>query len=216
MKKILIVDDDVEFRRHLVEILNKEGYQIECASSATEACALLSLEEFDIVLLDYMMPKKSGIDALGEIRRLRPKIKVIMITAFASIENAIDAMKRGASDYISKPFKIDHLFITIKRVLEEAKFDEGMKKLDIDHTLSTLANPIRRNILKLLRGREDTRLMEITRELGIEDHTKVVFHLKMLKEAGLIDQNKGKAYFLSKEGVRMIECLNTLERFLTP
>jgi DNA-binding response OmpR family regulator len=216
MKKILIVDDDAEFRSYLIEILKEAGYHIECASSATEACTLLSLEEFDIVLLDYMMPKKSGIDALGEIRRLRPKVKVIMITAFASIENAIDAMKRGASDYISKPFKVDHLLITIKLAIEEAKFDEGMKKLNLDHTLSTLASPIRRNILKLLRGREDTRLMKITRELGIEDHTKVIFHLKMLKEAGLIDQNSGKAYFLSKEGMRMIECLNTLERFLTP
>ena len=57
---------------------------------------------------------------------------------------------------------------------------------------------------------------EITRELVINDHTKVVFHLKILKEAGLIDQNKGKAYFLSKEGMRMIECLKTLEQYLTP
>jgi len=216
MKKILIVDDDREFRDHLIEVLKEEGYQIESASSAKEAYALLSAVEFDIVLLDYLMPKQSGVDAISEIKRLRPKVKVIMVTAFASIEHAIDAIKRGATDYISKPFKIDNLLLTIRRVLEEAKFDEGMKKMDIDQTLSTLASPIRRNILKLLRDREETRLMEITRELGIEDHTKVVFHLKMLKEAGIIDQSKGKAYFLSKEGMRMIECLKTLEQYLTP
>jgi len=216
MKKILIVDDDGEFRNHLIEVLKEEGYQIESASSAKEAYALLSAGEFDIVLLDYLMPKQSGVDAISEIKRLRPKIKVIMITAFASIEHAIDAIKRGATDYISKPFKIDNLLLTIRRVLEEAKFDEGMKKMDLDQTLSTLASPIRRNILKLLRDREETRLMEITRELGIEDHTKVVFHLKMLKEAGIIDQSKGKAYFLSKEGLRMIECLKTLQQYLTP
>jgi len=216
MKKILIVDDDREFRDHLIEVLKEEGYQIESASSAKEAYALLSAVEFDIVLLDYLMPKQSGVDAISEIKRLRPKVKVIMVTAFASIEHAIDAIKRGATDYISKPFKIDNLLLTIRRVLEEAKFDEGMKKMDLDQTLSTLASPIRRNILKLLRDREETRLMEITRELGIEDHTKVVFHLKMLKEAGIIDQSKGKAYFLSKEGLRMIECLKTLEQYLTP
>ena len=216
MKKILIVDDDREFRDHLIEVLKEEGYQIESASSAKEAYALLSAVEFDIVLLDYLMPKQSGVDAISEIKRLRPKVKVIMVTAFASIEHAIDAIKRGATDYISKPFKIDNLLLTLRRVLEEAKFDEGMKKMDIDQTLSTLASPIRRNILKLLRDREETRLMEITRELGIEDHTKVVFHLKMLKEAGIIDQGKGKAYFLSKEGMRMIECLKTLEQYLTP
>ena len=216
MKKILIVDDDGEFRNYLMEVLKEEGYQIDSASSAKEAYALLNAVEFDIVLLDYLMPKQSGVDAISEIKRLRPKVKVIMVTAFASIEHAIDAIKRGATDYISKPFKIDNLLLTLRRVLEEAKFDEGMKKMDIDQTLSTLASPIRRNILKLLRDREETRLMEITRELGIEDHTKVVFHLKMLKEAGIIDQSKGKAYFLSKEGLRMIECLKTLEQYLTP
>jgi len=216
MKKILIVDDDGEFRNHLIGVLKEEGYQTESAASAKEAYALLKAVEFDIVLLDYLMPKQSGADALYEIKRLRPRIKIIMITAFASIEHAIDAIKRGATDYISKPFKIDYLLLTLRRVLEEAKFDGGMKKMDLDQTLSTLASPIRRNILKLLRDREDVRLMEITRELGIEDHTKVVFHLKMLKEAGVIDQDKGKAYFLSKEGMRMIECLKTLEQCLAP
>ena len=215
MKKILIVDDDGEFRRHLIEVL-KEEYQVDDASSATEAYEKLGTGNFDIVLLDYMMPKQNGIDALYEIKRLRPKTKVIMITAFASIENAIDVIKKGASDYISKPFKIDNLLFAIRQVLEEAKFEDGMKKLDIDRTLSALASPIRRNILKLLRGRGDIHLMEITRHLQIEDHTKVVFHLKMLKEADIIDQSKGRTYFLTKEGIRMTECLKTLEQYLIP
>lgn len=216
MKKILIVDDDAEFRSRLIEILDGSGYATGSASSAKEACVQLSSVEFDIVLLDHMMPKQTGIDALVEIKNLRPKVKVIMITAFASIENAIDAIKRGASDYISKPFKIDDLLLTIRRVIEEAKFEEGMKKLDLDQTLSALANPIRRNILELLQCREDIHLMEITRNLGIEDHTKVVFHLKMLREAGIINQSKGKGYFLSKEGIRISECLKTLKRYLIP
>src|SRR5512133_84322 len=99
MKRILIVDDDAEFRGHLVEVLTEAGYQPDCAASAIEAYEKPRDQEFDILLLDYMMPKKSGIDALFEIKRLRPKIKVIMITAFSSIENAIDAIKKGASDY---------------------------------------------------------------------------------------------------------------------
>ncbi len=214
MKKILIVDDDAEFRGHLTGALEEEGYRIDGAASVAEAYEKLGAAEFDVVLLDYMMPKRSGIDALFEIKRLRPKVKVIMITAFASVENAIDAIKKGASDYISKPFKIENLFLTIRRILEEAKFEEGTKKLDIDRTLSALASPIRRNILKLLRDREDIHLMEISRELGIEDHTKVVFHLKILKEADIIGQDTGRAYFLTKEGMRMIECIKTLEQYL--
>ncbi len=216
MKKILIVDDDAEFRSYLIEVLADRGYGTESAASAQEAQEHLKAADFDVILLDFMMPKQNGLDALAEIRRLCPKAKVVMITAFASIENAINAVKKGVSDYISKPFKIDDLLLTIRRVLEEAKFDDGIKRLDLDFTLSTLANPIRRNVLRMLAEREDMRLMEITRELGIDDHTKVVFHLRMLKEAGLISQVKGKTYFLSKEGQRLIECLRTLENYLTP
>lgn len=216
MKKILIVDDDRELGGQLADVLKENGYLAKSASSAKEAYEKLNAEEFAIVLLDYMMPKKSGIDALVEIKRLCPKIKVVMITAFASVENAVAAIKKGASDYISKPFKIDNILLTIRLALEEAKFEEGIKKLDIDRTLSTLANPIRRNILKMLIGRDDIHLMEITRDLGIDDHTKVVFHLKILREAGIIDQSKERAYFLTEEGLRMVECLKTLKQYLVP
>jgi DNA-binding NtrC family response regulator len=215
MKKILIVDDDAEFRSHLIEVLKGEGYLTDSAASAKEALAKSEAHEFDVVLLDFMMPKMSGIDALHEIRKQHPKTKVIMITAFATIESAIDAIKRGASDYISKPFKINELLTTIRRVFEEAKFEENIKNLDFDQTLNSITSPIRRNILKLLQKRDMMRLMEITRELGIGDHTKVVFHLKILREAGIIEQDQDKAYTLTKEGLRTTECLKTLENYLS-
>ncbi len=211
MKKILIVDDDAEFRLNLTEVLTGAGYQTESAASAKEAIAGSEAGEFDIILLDFMMPKINGIDSLLTLRRVRPKAKVIMITAFATVENAVDAMKRGASDYISKPFKIETLLTTIRRVLEEAKFEACVNNLDFDRTLSSLANPIRRNIIKLLHVRGNMRLMEITRELGIDDHTKVVFHLKLLKEAGIIEQDTDKSYSLAKEGTKTIDCLEMLE-----
>ena len=211
MKKILIVDDDAEFRSHLIEVLNDSGYLTGSAASAKEACAQLRALEFDIVLLDYLMPKQTGIDALAELKRLRPKIKVVMITAFASVEKAVDAIKKGASDYISKPFKIEDLLTTIRRVLEEAKFEAFLNKLDFDHALHSLVNPIRRNILKLLHTREKMRLMEITRELGIDDHTKVVFHMKLLREARIIERDNEKFYSLTNEGMKSIDCLRTLE-----
>lgn len=214
MKKILVVDDDAEFRSHVIDVLKGEGYQTDSASSAKEAIAKNEAQEFDVVLLDYMMPKKSGIDALLEMRKHRPKTKVIMITAFATVENAVDAIRKGASDYISKPFKILELLTTIRRVLEETKFEESIKKLDFDQALSSIASPIRRNILKLLHAREQMRLMEITRELGIEDHTKVVFHLKILKEAGILEQDDEKNYSLTKEGMKTLDCLKTIETML--
>ena len=214
MKKILIVDDDAEFRLNLTEVLTGAGYQTESAASVQEAIARSEAEAFDIILLDFMMPKMNGIDSLLTLRRVRPKTKVIMITAFATVENAVDAIKKGASDYISKPFKIEALLTTIRRVLEEARFEVCVNNLDLDRTLSSLANPIRRNIIKLLHARENMRLMEITRELGIDDHTKVIFHLKLLKEAGIVQQDKEKSYSLAKEGTKTIDCLRMLENYL--
>lgn len=215
IKKILIVDDDAELRANLSEILKGAGYHTDEAASGKEAIEKTASEDYDIALLDLMMPRMSGIDALAELRRVRPKTRVIMITAFATVENAVDAIKRGASDYISKPFKIGELLTTIRRAIEESRFEEGIKKLDLDYTLSSLSNPIRRKIIRLLCSRTSMRFMEITRELGIEDHTKVVFHLRMLKEAGIIEQDKEKSYVITKEGEKTLDCLRILENYLS-
>lgn len=214
MKKILIVDDDSEFRSHLIDILLGEGYETDSASSAKEALEKGQTQIFDVVLMDFMMPRMSGIDALQQMLKQQPKTKVIMITAFASVENAVDAIKRGACDYISKPFKVHDFLTTIRRVIEEAKFEDRVEKLDQDKAFNAIASPIRRNILKLLNDTGAMRLMEITRELYIEDHTKVIFHLKMLKEAGIIEQNQEKSYGLSEAGKNVINCLKKMERVL--
>lgn len=215
MKKILIVDDDAELRANLSEILKGAGYHIAEAPSGTEAIDKIASKDFDVVLLDLMMPKMNGIETLTELKKVTPKIKVIMITAFATVENAVEAIKKGASDYISKPFRINDLLATVRRVIEEGRFEEGITKLKLDYTLSSLANPIRRNILRLLQSRKGMRLMEIVRELDINDHTKVVFHLKMLKESGMINHDRGKLYALTAEGERMLACLGILENYLS-
>lgn len=215
MKKVLVVDDDAELRSTLSEILKGAGYHIDEAPSGKEAIEKITAKDFDIALLDLMMPKMSGIDVLKAIKKIKPKIKVIMITAFATVENAVDAIKKGASDYISKPFRIDDLLTIIRRVIEEGRFEEGITKLNLDYTLSSLANPIRRNILRLLNSRKSMRLMELVRELEIEDHTKVVFHLKVLKESGIIEQDKDKSYSLTKEGERILSGLKILENYLS-
>ncbi|OGU13556.1 MAG: hypothetical protein A2076_16665 [Geobacteraceae bacterium GWC2_53_11] len=214
MMKILIVDDDAELRSHLVDILNEEGYETDFASSGKEALEKCQAQTFDIVLMDFMMPKMSGNEALKELRKHHPRTKVIMITAFASVENAVDAIKNGASDYISKPFKIDDFLTTIRRVIEETKFENRVKKLDQDKAFNAIASPIRRNILTMLSDSGPMRLMEITRELGIEDHTKVVFHLKILKEATIIEQDNERVYGLSEAGYKTIECLKKMEQIL--
>jgi DNA-binding response OmpR family regulator len=211
--RILIVDDDKELRTNLSEIMTGAGYKAEEASSGSEAVEKAIEEDFDVVLLDLIMPKMSGSDVLGELRRVSPRTKVIMITAFATIENAVDAIKHGASDYLTKPFKIDELLMRVRRLLEESRVEVRTVKGDFDFTMGTLSNPIRRTILRLLSQRSTMRLMEIVRELGIDDHTKVIFHLKILREAGMIEQGKEKSYSLAQEGIKALDCLKILENY---
>jgi DNA-binding NtrC family response regulator len=213
MKKILIVDDDAELSGNLTEILEDAGYQTDMAASGNEALEKVT-DGFDVVMLDMIMPGMSGLEVISELKKLVPATKIIMITAFATVDNAVQAIKLGANDYISKPFLIDDLLVTVKKVLEEASFDVSNGKLDMDFALSSLSNPIRRQIIHFLDTRKKMRLMELTRELEIADHTKVIFHLKTLKEANIIDQGSDKSYFLTPEGYRVLGCLNILETHL--
>lgn len=105
MKKILIVDDDIELRATLSEILIKAGYHTDEAASGREAIEKIAYSEYDIVLLDLVMPKISGMDVLTELRRLRPKTRVIMITAFATVENAVEAIKREQATIYPNPLR---------------------------------------------------------------------------------------------------------------
>ena len=95
------------------------------------------------------------------------------------------------------------------------RFDMDVKKPDLNFTLSSLSNPIRRKIVKLLSQGNGMHLMELTRALDIEDHTKVIFHLKMLKGSELIDQDREKSYFLTREGEKTLDCLKILEGHLS-
>lgn len=203
MKKILVVDDDDGVRTTLSDLLRCKGYYICEASSGKDAIEMVKSEDFDIVILDLMMPKMNGIDTLRELKKIKPNMQVIMITAFGTVENAVDAIKKGASDYISKPFKTNELLVTIKRVLEEVRFEEGIRKLDLDYALDTLSNPVRRKIMELFYSKTNMRLTEITKKLNIEDHAKILFHLKALKEKGIIEQDGEKAYSLTEEGERL-------------
>ncbi len=214
VKKILIVDDDDGLRKNLSEMLRGAGYETQEAASGRNAVDMASDADFDVILLDLIMPKMSGSDVLVELKRVSPRSRVIMITAFATLENAVDAIKRGATDYLSKPFKIDDLLVRIMRVLEEARLDLASLTGDFDSLLSALSNPIRRTILQLLSQKTTMRLMELVRELKADDHTKVLFHLRMLKEAGIVEQAPDKAYILSGQGTKALECLRILEQHL--
>lgn len=215
MNNILIVDDDQELRENLQEVLVRQGYSVDLAKNGSEALELVTHQNFDLILLDLIMPGMSGLETLLLLQRQKPQIRVVLMTAFSTIENAVEAMRRGADDYLTKPFKSADLLMTVSRVLEEAKFKACQATLNMDGAFSSLANPIRRQALQLLVANTRLRFMDITRGLGIEDHTKVNFHLKVLKENELIEQDEQKYYRLTAEGEKITQCMNVVINNLT-
>jgi two-component system response regulator PilR (NtrC family) len=116
---ILVVDDEEIMREILEALLAREGYRVRLAATAGEGLDLLRSTPFDAVILDVMLPDIDGITALDEIRKIDEDLPVLMITAFASVENAISAMKRGAYDYITKPFKNDEVLVVLRNALSQ-------------------------------------------------------------------------------------------------
>lgn len=124
MGKILIIDDEQGMREFLTIMLKKEGYDVTAASSGKEALEYISQKTYDIVLTDIKMPGIDGLDVLKTVKECAPETVVIMITAYASTETAIEAMKQGAYDYIAKPFKVEEIKLIIRNALEKRKLRE--------------------------------------------------------------------------------------------
>ncbi len=116
---MIVADDEQSMREFLDIMLKREGYKVSTASNGEEVLKLVEKDIFDLVLMDIRMPKMDGISALKKIKTLSPETIVIMITAYASTDTAIQAMKEGAYDYITKPFKIDEIKLIIKNALEK-------------------------------------------------------------------------------------------------
>jgi len=122
MKRVLVVDDDRRMRRTLQILIERMGLESIGAADAPDARAQLATTRFDLVLTDLRMPETSGIDLLEEIHAAHPKLPVILITAYGTIQTAIEAMRRGASDFILKPFDNENLELVIRRALDLERF----------------------------------------------------------------------------------------------
>jgi two-component system NtrC family response regulator len=115
---ILVVEDGQSQREMLRDFLIKEGHNVAEAASGEEAVQSVANRAFDLVLLDYKMPGMDGMQVLQEVKRLNPETDVVIITAYGTIETAVDAMKAGAVDYITKPLEFDELLLLVDRVSE--------------------------------------------------------------------------------------------------
>ena len=127
--KILVVDDEPGMREFLEIMLQKDGYIVKTASDGSEALDKIDTTLYDLAITDIQMPVMNGIDVLKKINEKSPDTTVIMITAYASHETAIEAMKLGAYDYITKPFKIDEIKLVIKKALDKKKLERENTRL---------------------------------------------------------------------------------------
>jgi len=121
---IHLIDDEPIIHEVISQLLTSEGFEVEVSASGEEALQKTAVQDFDLTLLDLLMPGMDGIEVLRNIRRVHPRALIIIITAYASVESALAAIKLGAFDYIQKPFKHDEFLLTIQRALENKRLHE--------------------------------------------------------------------------------------------
>jgi DNA-binding response OmpR family regulator len=211
-KIIFVIDDDHDLRESIIEILEASGFMAVGCETAEIAQQKLKERTPDLVILDNMMPGMGGMSFIPILKKSCSTVKIVMITAFSTVDNAVTAMKLGADDYLAKPFKRDELLMTVRFNLEALKIEQQFADPGMDDALACLSNQIRRQILATLASKGNMRFMDITRHLGISDHTKVNFHLKNLKNHHLIIQDREKTYLLTPQGEKMVDCLSLLSQ----
>ena len=120
-KNILVVDDDTGVRTVFSSILRKEGYRVTAVKNGYEAIKVIDEESFDLALVDLRMPGLDGIQVLEKIKSRRPQTRVIIYSAYGSVEDAVEAMRKGAADYLNKPFSPNELELNVKKALEKSR-----------------------------------------------------------------------------------------------
>ncbi len=161
--RIHLIDDEPIIHDVLGQLLEAEGYRVEISASGEEALKKFEEQKFDLILLDLLMPGMDGLEVLRRIKRIDPEALVIIITAYASVESALAAIKMGAYDYIQKPFKNDELLMTIKRALDHRRLqeenirlrDELKKKFSFSNIIGK--SPVMMNVFELIKAAAPTR-----------------------------------------------------------
>jgi len=162
-RRLLVVDDDRAMREMLAALFKERGLSVEDAPSADAALARVADQDFDVVLSDVRMPGLSGVELVGQLRRLRPGTPVVLMTAFGSIDSAVEAMRTGAFDYLTKPFEPDAVVLAVERALAHralALENEQLRRaVDRSSSLGELIgkSPAMREIFALIKRISHTR-----------------------------------------------------------
>jgi DNA-binding NtrC family response regulator len=165
---VLIVDDDDAFRAALVEFLQLRGRQVRSCKDGQEAIRVLGEEKepFDVVITDLIMPLVGGMEVIRATKERYPETQVVVITGFATLETAIDAMRHGAYDYIAKPFKLVEVDLIVEKICERKKLmEQNLKLTERVQSLYT-----RLDLLKDNRSKLDRFINETTQQLELHAH----------------------------------------------
>lgn len=173
MKNILVVDDEEIIRENLHRILTEEKYNVSTVATGRDGLLFIEENDVDVVLLDLNLPDINGIEVLKQARELYPELLVIIITGYASIESAVEALKLGAYDYIKKPFKADAIKLILRLATETRQLKKQVgilkKSLNLPDKFDIVAqSPQMKNIMEQVRevaGHEGANVL-ITGESG--------------------------------------------------
>lgn len=129
LPRVLVVDDEQNMLKLFQKVLAKEGYDVRTAATGTEALAMLREETFDLIISDLVMPVLGGMDLMKEVKTKHPDIPFIVITAYGTIGSAVEAMKAGAFDYLTKPFQKDDILLVVSKALKYCKLHHEVRRL---------------------------------------------------------------------------------------
>ncbi len=180
MERVLVVDDETQIRTALSEVLKRKGYEVACAASGEEGLARIKEGFYDLVITDVKMPGIGGVGLLHSVSKIAPGLPVLMMTAFGTIESAIEAMKDGARDYILKPFSPEVIDAAIKRILVTRHDESGFGIVGASEKMVELLSVARRvantTATILIMGESGTGKELLARFIhGLSDRAKETF-----------------------------------------
>lgn len=172
MEKILIVDDEEGMRIALSEALKRSGFETMCCVDGLDAVSKLKAAKFSMVITDVKMPKMNGIDVLREVKKVSPDTPVVVVTAYGTVDNAVEAMKEGACDYLLKPFSFENLIEIVKSGLTQAENFCGSLKKDIVNFTRARAE-IKREIFT--KDPEMLRIISMAKDIAASNSTVLIY-----------------------------------------
>jgi|Deesub1362A_J573_1020465.scaffolds.fasta_scaffold00093_112 DNA-binding NtrC family response regulator len=159
--KVLIAEDEEITRKHLLRALQNEGYEVEGTGNGLDALEKVEKDSYDVLIADIKMPGMDGIELLSRVKKIAPETEVIVITGFGSINSAVEAMKKGASDYVPKPFDLDELILKVNKVYDQRilkRENIALKTfLNIQKDISIIAeSESMKNIIEIIQSIQDS------------------------------------------------------------